>query len=58
MDIDFDMRVENKNDKYYVAVNKGYCLDEEFRNEQEAENRMLNLAYMRNKLEENLLSDV
>lgn len=54
LDVDFDMSVEKKADKYYVAVNRVYRLDEEFETEDVAELAMLAVAKARNSLENEL----
>ena len=54
LDIDFDMSVEEKNNKYIVNVNRQYRCAEEYDNEKDAESRMLQIAEMRNELETEL----
>ena len=54
LDIEFDMCVEEKDNKYYVAVNKKYRYDMEFENEDYAENQMILIANARNNLEHEL----
>lgn len=54
LDIDFDMTVEEENGKFYVMVNRKYRFDEEFQNEDVAESRMLEIARVRNNLENEL----
>ena len=54
LDIDFDMAVEEKNGNFYVMVNRRYRLDEEFKREDVAEHRMLEIARARNNLENEL----
>ena len=54
LDIEFDMRVEEKDNKYYVAVNKKYRYDMEFENEDDAEDQMILIANARNNLENEL----
>ena len=54
LDIEFDMCVEEKDNKYYVAVNKKYRYDMEFENEDDAENQMILIANARNNLEHEL----
>ena len=54
LDIEFDMCVEEKDNKYYVAVNKKYRYDMEFENEDDAENQMILIANSRNNLEHKL----
>ena len=54
LDIEFDMCVEEKDNKYYVAVNKKYRYDMEFENEYDAENQMILIANARNNLEHEL----
>lgn len=51
LDIDFDMCVESRAGKYYVAINRQYVLDKVFNKEKEAENEMLAIAQSRNQLE-------
>lgn len=53
-DIDFDMSVEEKDNKFYVKVNKSYRLLDEFLNRKDAEERMCYIALCRNNLEEDL----
>ena len=54
LDIELDMCVEEKDNKYYVAVNKKYRYDMEFENEDDAENQMILIANARNNLEHEL----
>lgn len=54
LDIEFDMCVQEKDNKYYVAVNKKYRYDMEFENEDDAENQMILIANARNNLEHEL----
>lgn len=54
LDIDFDMFAEQKNGGYIVKVNSQYQLDEKFASEQDAEQRMVQIADARNGLEEEL----
>lgn len=55
LDIDFDMSVElSNNGKYYINVNKIYRLDEEFNSQDNAEERMVYIANVRNNLEAEL----
>ena len=54
LDIDFDMYVESVNNKFIIRINHQYRLDEEFDSERAAEDRMLQIAGTRNKLEEDL----
>lgn len=54
LDIDFDMSVESKDNKYYVNINRLYRLDDDFSNREEAEDKMLYIAGVRNHLEEEL----
>ena len=54
LDIEFDMCVEEKDNKYYVAVNKKYRYDMEFENEDDADNQMILIANARNNLEHEL----
>lgn len=54
LDIDFDMSVDEKDNKYYVNVNKKYQLPESFENEEDAVEQMLKIATIRNGLENEL----
>ena len=54
LDIDFDMSLEEKNNKYIVNMNRQYRCAEEYDNEKDAEARMLQIAEMRNDLETEL----
>lgn len=54
LDIDFDMSVEKADHQYYVAVNRNYRLDQAFEEESDAEQKMLEVAQIRNTLEEEL----
>ena len=54
LDIEFDMSVVENNKEYYVSVNRKYTLDEMFINESDAEERMIEIANIRNSLEEEL----
>lgn len=54
LDIDFDMFVEPENDGYIVRVNSMYQLNEKFASEQDAEQRMIQVADARNGIEEEL----
>lgn len=54
LDIDFDMCVEENHNKFYVAVNRKYRLDEEFPAQSAAEERMIEVAEDRNNLEQEL----
>jgi len=54
LDIDFDMSVEEKNNRYIINVNRQYSCAEEYDNEKDAESRMLQIAEMRNDLETEL----
>ena len=54
VDIDFDMSVEEKNNRYIINVNRQYSCAEEYDNEKDAESRMLQIAEMRNDLETEL----
>lgn len=54
LDIDFDMCVEEENNKFYVAVNRKYRYDMEFEEESAAESQMISIAEARNKLEQEL----
>lgn len=55
LDIDFDMSVElSNNGKYCVNVNNIYHFDEEFNSQDEAEEKMVHIANVRNHLESEL----
>lgn len=54
LDIDFDMSVEQENDKYFVQVNRQYQLKDVYNTEEEAEEMMLKIADIRNDLENEL----
>ena len=54
LDIDFDMSVEEKNNRYIINVNRQYSCAEEYDNEKDAESRMLQISEMRNDLETEL----
>lgn len=54
LDLDFDMSVEQAEDKYYVNINHKYRLDEEFSTEKSAEDQMIYVAGVRNTLENEL----
>ncbi len=54
LDVDFDMSVEEKNNRYIINVNHQFHCDEEYDNEKDAESRMLQIAEMRNDLETEL----
>lgn len=54
LDIDFDMYIRVKNNKYYVMANSELRIDTEYDSEQEAEEGMINLAQIRNDLESEL----
>ena len=54
LDIDFDMSVEEKNNRYIINVNRQYSCAEEYDNEKDAESRKLQIAEMRNDLETEL----
>ncbi|EHR31827.1 hypothetical protein GXM21_12565 (plasmid) [Megamonas funiformis] len=51
LDINFDMKVELKDNKYIVCLNKQYTLDAEFNTKEEAEAAMIRIADSRNNLE-------
>ncbi len=51
LDIDFNMSVDGKEDTYYINVNSKYRLDEEFVCEEAAEEKMIEIAGLRNHLE-------
>ena len=52
--IGIDMSVVENNKEYYVSVNRKYTLDEMFINESDAEERLIEIANIRNSLEEEL----
>ena len=52
LDIDCDMSVKEANGKFVVRINKNYTDTELYNTKKEAEERMLDLADMRNSLEE------
>ncbi len=54
LDINFDMRVENKKDKFLLRINRKYKFAEVFEKREDAENEMLIIADARNKLEQEL----
>lgn len=54
LDIDFDMSVEEKDDKFFVKIDRSYRLAEEFLTQDEAEERMCAIADSRNRLEQEL----
>lgn len=56
LDIDFDMSVEKKNNKYFLNINREFTLDGEFNSEKAAETQMLAIADSRNRLEAELFS--
>lgn len=56
LDIDFDMSVEKKNNKYFLNINREFTLDGEFNSEKAAEAQMLAIADSRNRLEAELFS--
>ena len=58
LDIDFDMSVDEKDNKYYVNVNKKYQLPEVFENEEDAVEQMLKIATIRNGLENELRNEL
>ena len=58
LDIDFDMSVDEKDNKYYVNVNKKYQLPEVFENEEDAVEQMLKIATIRNGLENDLRNEL
>lgn len=51
LDIDFDMCVQEQSNCFYIRINRSYMLDEEFKDEKSAEERMRNIAQARNNLE-------
>ena len=53
-DLDFDMSVFEANGKYYVSINKHFCLNDEFTNEGAAEEAMLMIMNARNTLEQEI----
>lgn len=56
LDIDFDMYVAEENNIYYVYVNKLLRLDEQFNDQSTAEEAMIHIADVRNKIEAELRS--
>lgn len=54
LDIDFDMSVEEENNKYVININHQFKLDGEFESEEEAEEWMIHIADSRNKIEAEL----
>lgn len=54
LDIDFNMKIEQRGKEYFVKVNRSYYLDSSFENETEAENAMVQVADCRNGLEQEL----
>lgn len=54
LDIDFDMSVKENEGKYVVKINKNYWDIEQYLTKGEAEERMMYIAAMRNKVEESL----
>lgn len=51
LDIDFDMSVIESNNKFVVKINKNYLDPEEYPSKKDAEERMMELADMRNAIE-------
>lgn len=51
LDIDFDMSVIESNNKFVVKINKNYLDPEEYPSKEDAEERMMELADMRNAIE-------
>ena len=62
LDVDFDMSVDQCGDsaqpEYCVKINRQYVLDETFYTENDAENAMIGIARARNKLEEEIRSNL
>ena len=54
LDIDFDMSVEEENNKYVININHQFKLDGEFGSEEAAEEWMIHIADSRNKIEAEL----
>ena len=54
LDVDFDMSVEEEHGSYYVFLNQLMKMDEEFKTRENAERRMLEIAGIRNRIEEEL----
>lgn len=54
LDIDFDMSVEEENNKYVININHQFKLDGEFESEEAAEEWMIHIADSRNKIEAEL----
>lgn len=54
LDIDFDMSVEEEDNRFIVKINRSYKLSEDFLTRAIAEEKMLQLADVRNNLEEEL----
>ena len=52
LDIDFDMSVVEQKNRFLVRINKTYWDNFDFDSKKEAEDRMVELAEMRNALEE------
>lgn len=51
MMIYFDMYVQEEGNYFYIRINHSYMLDEEFKDEKSAEERMRSIAQARNNLE-------
>lgn len=51
MMIYFDMYVQEEGNYFYIRINHSYMLDEEFKDEKSAEERMRSIARARNNLE-------
>ncbi len=51
MMIYFDMCVQEEGNCFYIKINHSYMLDEEFKDEKSAEERMRSIVQARNNLE-------
>ncbi len=47
----FDMCVQEEGNCFYIKINHSYMLDEEFKDEKSAEERMRSIVQARNNLE-------
>ena len=56
LDINFDMKVEQKNDLFRVRINKSYIYAEEYEDKESAEESLLKIAADRNQIENQLLA--
>ena len=54
LDIDFDMSVEEKGQRFYIKIDRLYRLAEDFSTRNDAEDRMCAIADSRNRLEKEL----